>query len=139
MTYVFSLSYIKLDNAIRVIQEFGSNSIRCKQDISNAFKQLPISSKQWHLFCFRWDNLYYNFLRLPFGCQSSPRLFDMLSRSIWWNAKSDYNISGFFFICWVIFRPTEYGGRTLTLLSLIFNKLNIPLSARKTVGHTSVL
>ena len=49
----FSLSYIKLDNTIRVIQEFGPNSIRCKQDICNAFKQLPISSKQWHLFCFR--------------------------------------------------------------------------------------
>lgn len=47
-----SLSYIKLDDAIRVIQEFGPNSICCKVDISDAFKQLPISPKQWHLFCF---------------------------------------------------------------------------------------
>lgn len=47
-----SLSYIKLGDAIRVIQEFGPNSICCKVDISDAFKQLPISPKQWHLFCF---------------------------------------------------------------------------------------
>jgi len=47
-----SLSYIKLDDAIRVIQEFGPNSIRSKQDISDALKQLSISPKQWHLFLF---------------------------------------------------------------------------------------
>ena len=93
-----SLSYIKLDDAIRIIHEFGPNSMCCKLDISDEFKHLPISPKQQHRFCFKWDNLYYNFVRLPFGCRSSPRLFDMLSRSICWIVKSDYNISVIFYL-----------------------------------------
>jgi hypothetical protein len=31
-------------------------------------------------------------------------------------------------------KPDECGERTMALLSLIFNKLNIPLSAKKTIG-----
>ena len=98
--------------------------------------------KQWHLFCFKWDNLYYNFVRLPFGCRSSLRLFDMLSRSICWVSKSNYNISVIFHLLddlLTIDRPTECDERSMALLSLIFNKLNIALSAKKTVDPTCVL
>ncbi|CAC5362450.1 unnamed protein product [Mytilus coruscus] len=76
--HLFRLLY-KLEDAINVIQDYGPNSICCKVDISDAFKQLPISPKQWHLFCFKWDSKYYNYVRLPFGCCSSQKLFDVLS------------------------------------------------------------
>ena len=66
----------------------------------------------------------------------------MLSRSICWIAKSNYNTSVIFHLLddvLTIDRLTECGERTMALLSLIFNKLNIPLSAKKTVGRTCVL
>lgn len=137
-----SLTYIKLDDAIKVIQDYGKNSIFCKVDISDAFKQLPISPQQWHLFCFKWNNMYYNYVRLPFGCRSSPKLFDSLSSSICWIAQNNYNIEVIFHLLddfLTIDRPTDCGERTMALLSLIFNKLNIPLSKKKTVGPTCTL
>ena len=139
---VCSLSYIKLDDAIKVIQDYGRNSICCKVDISDAFKQLPISPQQWHLFCFKWDKFYYNYVRLPFGCRSSPKLFDMLSSAICWISEHNYNINVIFHLLddfLTIDKPDACGERTMALLSLIFNKLNVPLSAKKTVGPTCEL
>lgn len=132
-----SLSYIKLDDAIKVIQDFGKGSKCCKVDISDAFKQLPISKEQWHLFCVKWNNLYYHYVRLPFGCRSSPRLFDTLSTSVCWIAQNNYNIPVIFHLLddfLTIDKPSDCGERTMALLSLIFNKLNIPLSQKKTIG-----
>jgi hypothetical protein len=90
-----SLSYMKLDDAIResknldpivftVSRTFLMRSNNCLLVQNNG------------IFFFKWDNLYYNILRLSFGCRSNPRLFDMLSSSICWIAKSDYNISVIF-------------------------------------------
>ncbi|VDI65046.1 Hypothetical predicted protein [Mytilus galloprovincialis] len=78
-----SLSYIKVDDAINAIQDYGVNSICCKVDVCDAFKQLD------------------DFLTVD--------------------------------------RPTDCGERTMALLSLIFNKLSIPLSKKKTVGPSCVL
>jgi hypothetical protein len=106
-------------------------------DISDAFKQLPILKVQWHLSCVEWNDKYYHFVRLPFGCRSSPRLFDSLSTSICWIAQSNYNISVIFHLLddlLTIDKPDKCGERTMALLSLIFNKLNIPLSLKKTIG-----
>lgn len=137
-----SLSYIKVDDAINAIQDYGVNSICCKVDVCDAFKQLGILPSQWHLFCFKWHNFYYHYVRLPFGCRSSPKLFDMLSRSICWIAKHNYNINVIFHLLddfLTVDRPTDCGERTMALLSLIFNKLSIPLSKKKTVGPSCVL
>jgi len=41
-----SLSYVHLDDAIKVIYNYGRGSILCKTDISDAFKQVPISPEQ---------------------------------------------------------------------------------------------
>ena len=95
--------------------------------------------QQWHLFWFKFNNEYYHFVRLPFGC---PHLFTMLSESISWIAKNNYNINVIFHLLdafLTIDKPSDCGFRTMALSSLIFNKHNIPLSAKKTIGSTFVL
>ncbi|CAG2237187.1 unnamed protein product [Mytilus edulis] len=132
-----SLTYIKIDDAINAIQRYGSKSLCCKVDISDAFKQLPIKKEQWHLFCVKWNGQYYHYVRLPFGCRSSPRLFDSLSTSVCWIAQNNYDIKVIFHLLddfLTVDKPSDCGERTMALLSLIFNKLNIPLSSKKTVG-----
>ncbi|VDI73488.1 Hypothetical predicted protein [Mytilus galloprovincialis] len=78
-----SLSYIKVDDAINAIQDYGVNSICCKVDVCDAFKQLGILPSQWHLFCFKWHNFYYHYVRLPFGCRSSPKLFRYVCQEVY--------------------------------------------------------
>ena len=68
----------------------------CKIDIADAFKQLGIMPAQWPFFCVKWKHLYYVFVRLVFGCRSSPRLFDTISQAICWIATNNYNIETIF-------------------------------------------
>ena len=137
-----SLSYVQVDDAISAIQNSGRGSLLCKTDNSDAFKQIGINPKQWNLFCFKWQNLYYHYVRLPFGCRSSPCIFDNLSKSICWIAHNNYGINTIFHLLddfLTVDSPSDCGERTMALLTLIFNKLNIPLSVKKTVGPTCEL
>ena len=67
-----------------------------KFDISEAFKNLPIKSSQWPYFCVEWNSFYYVYVRLVFGCRSSPRIFDNLSQAICWIAHAKYGVHTIF-------------------------------------------
>lgn len=138
----FSLSYVKIDDAIKVIQEFGSASWLCKTDIVDAFKLLPIHPSLWHLHGIQWNSRFYFYVRLVFGSRSSPKIFDTLSTAICWIATHNYGIDPLLhllddFLC--IDRPDHDGERFMALLSLVFNRLQVPIAPHKTVGPTHVL
>lgn len=137
-----SMSYVKLDDAIEVIQQLGQGSVLCKTDITDAFKLIPIKPDQWHLFGFKWQDKYYFYKRLAFGCRSSPKIFDHLSQAVCWIAQHNYKIPTIFHLLddfLTIDRPDACGERTMALLCTIFKWLNIPLAAHKTVGPATEL
>ena len=137
-----SLSYVKIDDAIDKIKLCGKNAILNKTDITDAFKQIGISKDQHHLFCMKWKNSYYYYVRLCFGSRSSPRIFDTLSLAICWIAEENYGIPIILHLLddfLTIQSPDSCGFRTMALISLIFNRLNIPISKKKTVGPTTNL
>jgi hypothetical protein len=132
-----SLSYVTVDDAIRLTQKLGKNTIYCAFDLMDAFKQCPVDPGQWHLFCVKWNNLYYHFVRLPFGSRSSPVLFNNLSKAVCWIASNNYGIKNI--LCLLddyltCDSPLANGDRTMALMTMIFNKLTIELSVKKTVG-----
>ena len=45
-----TLTYVQIDDAIKVIRELGRFWLCSKLDIKSAFKQLGIRRDQWHLF-----------------------------------------------------------------------------------------
>ena len=51
----YSLSYVKLDDAIQEIRDKGQGSWLCKTDIVDAFKQIPIHPSLWHLYGVKWN------------------------------------------------------------------------------------
>lgn len=137
-----SLTYVKIDDAIKIIRDYGKGAIMCKTDISDAFKLIPIHPSQWHLFCIKWRGYYYFYVRLCFGCRSSPKIFDTLSEAICWIALNNYNIKVILHLLddfLTIDRPEADGDRTMALLSLIFNALRIPIAIHKTQGPAMVL
>ena len=73
------LTYVKIDDAIKKICEYGKGAVLCKFDIKDAFKHCPIQKDQWHLFCVQWVKNYYVLTRLAFGWRSSPKIFDTLA------------------------------------------------------------
>ena len=54
-----SVSYVRIDDAISAIKDFGRFSILSKVDILDACKQLGIRKDQHHLYCIKWRKLYY--------------------------------------------------------------------------------
>ena len=87
-----SLSYVSIDDAIKIIIQKGPGSLMCKTDISDAFKLIPILPSQYHLYCVKWRDAYYYYTRLSFGCRSSPKIFDQFSQAICWIAQNNYKI-----------------------------------------------
>ena len=140
---VCSLSYVKVDDAIRVIQQKGRNAQLCKTDISDALKLMPIRKDQWHWFGIKWDEKYYFYQHLAFGCRSSPVLFDKLSQAICWIAVNNYNyIECIFHLLddfLTVDDPDSDAERTMAIMTLIFSRLNVPLAKHKTVEPTTCL
>jgi len=138
----FSLSYVKIDDAIRIIQSLGSGSWLCKFDIADAFKHLPIHRDLWHLHGIKWQEKYYFYTRLVFGSRSSPKIFDTLSQAICWIATNNYGVTSILHLLddfLTIDSPQFDADRTMALLTMIFKRLNIPLSEHKTVGPVNKL
>ena len=137
-----SLSYVTVDDAIELIKKAGVGAMLSKLDICDAFKLIPLSPGVWHLFGIKWKNLYYFYKRLVFGCRSSPKIFDQLSVAICWIAMNNYKVDNVIHLLddfLAVDSASEKGYRTLAVLSMIFNKLHIPLSAKKTVGPVTEL
>ena len=138
----FSLSYVKLDDAIRIIKSLGHKSWLCKVDIKDAFKQIPIHPSLWPLHGVKWEGNYYFYTRLVFGSRSSPKIFDTLSQAITWIAHNNYHVPNILHLLddfLTIDSPSEEPLRTMSLLSHIFNSLGVPLAQHKTAGPAHVL
>lgn len=137
-----SLSYVTVDDAIRLIHLLGRGSNLMKTDISDAFKLIPVRPDQWHLQCIKWEDSYYFYTQLCFGSRSSPKIFDSFAQSLCWIATKKYGIKYLVhllddFLC--VDPPSADSHETMRKLLLMFSDLNIPTASHKTVGPVSEL
>ena len=137
-----SVSYARIDDAISAIKDFGRFSILSKVDILDACKQFGIRKDQHHLYYIKWRKLYYYYVRLCFGSRSSPTIFHNLSVAIWWMAKNNYIIPVILHLLddfLTIQTADTSGDRTIAIFTMIFKKMNIRLSTKKTVDPDTTL
>jgi hypothetical protein len=138
----FSLSYVRVDDAIKAIKKAGVGAMLCKFDIASAFKQVPVAARLWPFYGVRWSNKYYFQVRLAFGSRSSPKLFDMLACAICYIAVNNYDVDVLLHLLddfLTIDRPEVIAERTMAIMTHIFNLLRVPLAWHKTMGPVQVL
>ena len=70
----YALVYLKVNDAIKIVKLLGAKYSLSKCDVSDAFKNTPLNPETWHLFGFKWEDKYYFYIRLCFGCRSSPTI-----------------------------------------------------------------
>jgi hypothetical protein len=70
----YSLTYVKLNDAIKIVNSLGVKSSLSKCDVSDAIKNTPLNPETWHLFGFKFVDKYYFYTRLRFGCISPPTI-----------------------------------------------------------------
>ena len=133
----FSLSYVTIDSAIKIIKALGKGAWLTKTDIKDAFKLVPIKSSLYPFHGVKWNNKYYFYTRLVFGSRSSPKIFDTLSEAVCWILKNNYGVVKILHLLddfLAIDAPSADADRTMAVFTLVFKKLGIPLSLNKTVG-----
>jgi hypothetical protein len=126
-----SLTYATIDDAIQSIMLTGYNSVLCKCDITAAFKLLPIRPELVPFYGCRWKSHFYFFVRLPFGGRSSPRLFDCLSTAVEWILINNYGIKRCQHLLddfLTVDSTEEEGLRMMSILTMLFRRLGLPLS-----------
>ena len=76
------VNYSSLSDAIKLVIEVGKGAFMAKTDIEKAFRILPLQPEQYHLVCYKWNNLYYHDKAMVMGCRSSCSLFEKFSTSL---------------------------------------------------------
>lgn len=138
----YSLKYVTIDDAIKVIKRLGKGALLFKTDIADAFKLVPIKPDLWPFHGIAWDNKFYFYIRLVFGSRSSPKIFDTLSEAICWIAKHNVGIDNLLHLLddfLVVDSPLADGQETMQRFLAIFHTLNIPLALHKTEGPCTEL
>jgi hypothetical protein len=134
---LFSLTYVKLDQAINIIRQFGKYTVLNKTDIKDAFKLIPIHPSLWHLHGVQLNEQLYFFKRLVFGSRSSPKIFDSFATAVVWIIEHVFAVSPTLHLLddfLTISPPGSDGEHIRSVFLSVFHTLGIPLSQHKTVG-----
>ena len=138
----YSLQYVRVDDAIQILQSLGPGAFMAKTDLKSAFRLMPIHPDDWNLLGIYWQPNYYVDLYLPFGLCSAPYLFNQISDALEWILKCNYGLRHFIHILadFFIAEPTKVLclGSFSTLLK-VFMSLRVPTVAAKTLGPSQVL
>ncbi len=90
---LFKLQYVTVDEVAKTCARFDRPGWLAKSDLSNAFHHVLVNPRYWHKLGFTWKGLYYAYACLPFGCRSSPFMFDVMARGLEYMAKNRGSLS----------------------------------------------
>ena len=88
----FTLHYSTIDDAIRMINKLGRNTLLAKVDIKSAFRTVPVRLEDRELLGIYWKQKYYIDCCLPFGLRSAPFIFNQYAEALEWILRSNYQI-----------------------------------------------
>ena len=133
----YSLSYVRVDDAIHILQSLGRGAFMAKTDLKSAFRLIPIHPDDWSLLGIHWQSQYYVDMYLPFGLRSAPFLFNQLSDGLEWILKSNYGLQHVIHILddfFIAERSKLACLSSFSTLLRVFMSLKAPVVASKTIG-----
>jgi hypothetical protein len=91
---VCSVTYIAVDDAVKLVKSKGRGALMAKVDLKDAYKQIAVRPKDWPLLGSTWINddnevEYYFDTVLPFGGRSSAMMFDKFACGLEFMMKLD--------------------------------------------------
>lgn len=139
----YSLQYVRIDDAIRILLTLGPNCFMAKTDVQSAFRNIPVHPDDWELLGMQWRGLYFFDRVLPFGLRSAPYIFNMLSDALEWILINQLGVSNVLHILDDFFLA-EAAPRSSCLTSLckllcLFTELDVPIAPGKTFAPSQTL
>ena len=89
----FSVHYSSFDDAVDLVRSLGHGCYMAKVDIRHAFRLCPVRPQDYKLLGMFWQGSYYVDTRLPFGCRSSPFIFNSFVAALAWIIIFVYGIT----------------------------------------------
>ena len=86
----YSLHYSSVDDAVQLLTALGRGALMAKVDLKSAFRMIPVRHQDWELLGIHWRDNFYVDTCLPFGCRSSPYLFNQFAEAIQWILAHNY-------------------------------------------------
>ena len=132
-----SLSYVRVDDAIHILQSLGKGAFMAKTDLKSAFRLIPIQPNDCSLLGIYWQSQYYVDMYLPFGVRSGPFLFNLLSDGLEWIRKHNYGLQYVIHILddFFIAERTKLSClSSFSTLLKVFMSLKASVVASKTIG-----
>ena len=139
---LYSLQYVRVDDAISALQSLGQGSYMAKTDLKSAFRLIPIHPDDWNLLGIYWQAMFYVDMYLPFGLRSAPYIFNQLSDALEWILTHNYGLQHVLHILddFLVIEPSRAQCLTsFSTLLRVFMSLQAPLVASKTLGPSQVL
>ena len=139
----YSLQYVRIDDAIRILLNLGPDCFMAKTDVKSAFCNIPVHPDVWELLGMKWRGLYFFDLVLPFDLRSAPYIFNMLSDALEWilinklGVPNVLHILDDFFIAEAA--PCSSCLISLSELLCMFTELDVPIAPGKTFASTQTL
>ena len=138
----FCLSYVRVDNAIHILQSLGKGAFMAKPDLKSAFRLIPIHPNDWSLLGVYRQSQYYVDMYLPFGVRPGPFLFNLLSDGLEWILKHNYGLQYVIHILddFFIAERTKLSClSSFSTLLRVFMSLKAPVVVSKTIGPSQVV
>ena len=137
-----TVSYARIDDAIKLIKQCGRGCSLAKTDIKSAFRIIPIHPDDYHLLGMKWKGKFYYDRCMPMGCRSSCRTFETLSTAVEWIARHKLAIKSIIHLLddfLIIHSSSDLCAKQLELFTRTCAYLGIPIAPEKTVGPARIL
>ena len=139
----FSVHYSSFDDAVDLVRSLGHGCHMAKVDIRHAFRLCPVRPQDYRLLGMFWQGSYYVDTRLPFGCRSSPFIFNSFADALAWIIIFVYGITSIIHYLDDFFFAASAESKLCssymdTILSC-FQFLGVPVAEDKLVGPTTCI
>jgi hypothetical protein len=125
-----------------MVAKAGRGAILLKKDLKAAFRHIPISPLDWHLFVFQWRGKYYIDMFLLFSLRTSPRIYNMFGEAVHWvmDIEFRWEISHYVDDFLAVFPPNTNPTKMSILFDEICSDFGLTIEPSKdemgtTVGH----
>ena len=125
--------YASVQDAVRLSTH---NCFYSKLDISNCFLSFPLHPSTYKYFVFQFDHQYYQFVRLPFGLSTAPRICTLLLSVIQFKLEQQHHIKMVRYLDDFLFISNTYSTSSQHLATAIqtCQQFGLVVNAKKTEG-----
>ena len=133
-----SLSYVSIDDAVKLIRTYGKGALMAKVDIKSAYRAIPVHPDDRALLGMVWKGQLFIDKALPFGLRSAPIIFTAVADAAEWVIRQEVQSTVIHYLDdFLVVAPPQSSVCAESLQSVlqVFEMLGLPVAEDKLEGQ----